>query len=119
MLIAIDVDVTLSAAGGAVGAGTVKTLDEKGIFWGILSSRSPERSKEVTDTMAITPHFFRSCRVYQRAEELSALREEFPGHDRYIYVADAPQDEEETLRARWRFCHASRFEELLGGCPEE
>ena len=112
-LVALDIDGTCAGAGGPVTSEMIKTLDSKRVFWGILSSRAPERSKEVTDAMEINPQFFRTCRVYQRAEELNALRDEFPGHDQYIYVADAPQDEEETLRAGWRFYHASRFEELL------
>lgn len=111
-LVALDVDGTLSGSSGPVTTEMVKKLDEKGIFWGILCSRSPDRAKMVTDDMGITPCFFRNCRVYQRAEELVALSDEFSG-GRYIYVADTPQDEEETLRAGWQFCHASKFEELL------
>lgn len=111
-LVALDVDATLSGSSGPVTTEMIKRLNEKGIFWGILSSRSRDRAKMVTDAMGITPQFFRNCRVYQRAEELNALSDEFPG-GRYIYVADTPQDEEETLRAGWHFCYASKFGDLL------
>jgi len=109
VLVALDVDGTLAGSSGPITSEMVRQLGEKGVFWGILSSRAPERSKEVTSAMAIEPSFIRTCRVYQRAEELKALREEFPGYDRYIYVADAPQDRDETLRAGWDFCFAQDY----------
>jgi len=112
-LVAIDVDGTLSGSSGPISTEMIKRLNEKGIFWGILCSRSRDRTKMVTDEMKIQPRFTEVCRVYQRCEELRVLRDEFSGYQQYIYVADTPQDEEETLKAGWRFCYASRFEELL------
>lgn len=88
----------------------VRALQQKGVVWGILSSRTVERSKAAVDAMNLVPHFIRNCRVYQRAEELNALRLEFPDYDRYLYVADTKEDRDETLRAGWEYCSPKEFD---------
>lgn len=108
-LVVFDIDGTVAGAGGPVTAEQIQGLKEQGHSWGILSSRSPERSRQATDAMGLSPGFIRSCRVYQRAEELKALREECPEYGRYIYVADAPQDREEAIKAGWAFIFAGQF----------
>ncbi len=109
MLIAFDVDGTLGMSGGHITSAMIRQLHEEGVFWGILSSRSPGRSREVTGAMGLEPAFIRTCRVYQRAEELNVLREEFPGYESYTYVADTDLDRDEALRASWGFCFAKDF----------
>lgn len=115
ILVALDVDGSLEASHrpGPITEDDIKRLDEAGIIWGILSSRSVARSKEVTDAMGLKPHFIRVCRIYQRAEELRQLKRDFPSYEIYIYVADMLTDRIETWRARWKWVHAKDFRKWL------
>ena len=110
LLVAIDIDGTIEAGGGPVTAEMVRRIQEKGAFWGVLSARAVGHAKEAVDAMNLVPHFIRNCRVYQRAEELNALRLEFPDYDRYVYIADTKEDEQETLRAGWEYCTPEEFD---------
>jgi len=107
-LVVLDIDGTISSAGGPIEAEDIKALEGKAITWGILSARSQERAKEACDAMGITPHFIETCRVDMRAEELNDLAKRYQS-DQYIYVADREVDHKETKRAGWRFIFAPNF----------
>lgn len=109
-VIAFDVDGTILSAGGPVEAQDIKALEEKGIMWGILSSRSKERAREACDAMGISPSFIETCRVDQRSEELGNLASRYQA-DEYIYVADREIDRQEAKQAGWKFIFASRLKE--------
>lgn len=111
LLVTLDVDGTLESAGGPISGDLIRQkLDRPEVRWGILSSRSVERSSEACRSLGVAPAFVRVCRVDMRAEELNQIREEFPGFDQYVYVADRSIDRAEALRAGWTFCWAHAFE---------
>lgn len=110
-LVAIDVDGTISSAGGPVEANDIRALENKGIIWGILSSRSKDRSNEACEAIGIKPHFIEVCRIDQRAEELGELASRYKAAE-YIYVADREVDYKEAKLAGWRFIFASSFREV-------
>lgn len=109
-LVAIDVDGTISSAGGPIEARDVRAIVEKNIMWGILSSRSRDRAMEACNQMGIAPAFCETCRVDMRAEELMELANRYKANE-YIYVADREVDYKEAKRAGWRFIFAPRFRE--------
>ena len=115
LLAVLDVDGTLESAGGPISGDLIREkLDRPEVRWGILSSRSVERSREACHALGVSPVFVRVCRVDMRAEELNQIREEFPGFDEYIYVADRLIDRAEAARAGWTFCWAHAFGEWKG-----
>ncbi len=115
VLVAIDVDGTLASAGGPVTRDMVKRLESKGARWGILSSRSEERSREACKALDIQPEFIKVCRVDMRAEELAQLQAEMPQFGRYVYVADRDIDRKEAKRAGWRFVPAHALKDWEQG----
>lgn len=111
-LVVLDIDGTISSAGGPVEAEDIKALEGKAITWGILSSRSPERAKEACEAMGVEPSFIETCRVNMRAEEMNNLAKRYPS-DQYIYVADREADYKEAKRAGWCFIFASNFRRTI------
>ena len=115
---AIDVDGTLETAGGAVRFADISKFVEKGHGWGVLSSRSVQRSKEA---LSLDCEDVYVCRVDMRAEELIELKRvimaRYPDrYDNFIYVADRQIDQAEAFRAAWYFCFGrnfARFVELV------
>ena len=110
LVLALDIDGTIFSAGGPIESSDIKSLENKDIFWGILSSRSKERAKEACDAMGIKPKFIEVCRVSMRAEELGDLAEHYRAKE-HIYVADRDIDRQEAKKAGWRFIFASHFRE--------
>lgn len=110
-LVAIDVDGSLISAGGPIETRDIELLEDKGILWGILSSRSKERAKEACDAMGIKPKFLMVCRVDMRTEELKDLARQYQAEE-YIYVADRSIDAKEAKQAQWKFIYANKFREL-------
>lgn len=109
ILIALDIDGTLASAGGPVtGEAIREKLYRDNIAWGIVSSRSVERSREACDALGVTPAFIKVCRVEQRAEELREVAEEYLA-EKKIYVADRGIDKLEAERAGWSFSYAAEF----------
>lgn len=107
-LMVFDVDGTIQTAGGPIALDWLTGLKQD---WGILSSRSVERSREAIP--GLEPLFIRVCRVDQRREELIDIKRELPGYGRYIYIADREIDATETLAAGWEFCFADGFNSLI------
>jgi len=113
LLLALDVDGTLSSAGGPITGEQLQRLDRPDVIWGILSSRSKQGSEDACRALGVEPAFYEVCRVDMRSEELKLLREQHPDAERYIYVADRDIDRQEALRASWEFYYAFRFDDLL------
>ncbi len=103
-LLVFDVDGTIQTAGGSIALDRLRGLKQG---WGILSSRSVERSREAIP--GLEPLFIKVCRVGQRQEELIEIKRELPEYERYIYVADREIDATEALAAGWEFCFADGF----------
>lgn len=109
----LDVDDTLSSAGGPVGEKEIALFQTLGAVWGILSSRCHERSLEACQQIGVSPSFVETCRVNQRAEELREIKLDHPIRGNFIYIADRGRDKEEAQRAGWSFIFASEFAKWL------
>lgn len=119
VFIAFDVDGTLNPAGGPVYIDDIKKFLAKNPEnqWGIVSSRSVQRSREVIPEDLECEHVI-VCRVDMRAEELIRLRrfvkEDKPYQfEKFVYVADRQVDGEEARRAGWIFVMAKNFTRYL------
>ena len=117
-MVAIDVDGTLASSAGPVTKAHIKALEKQGIRWGILSSRSQERSLAACRELGICPAFVMVCRIDHRAEELRQLKEAYPDENIYIYIADTERDHQEALAAGWDFVFAQDIERFLAVAGE-
>lgn len=98
-----DVDGTLFNAGGPINSKHIA-----GIEFGILSSRSKDRSIEITNKLGICPRFVKVCREMLRKEELLSIDKEYPIR-RTIYVADKNSDRQEAFEAGWQHMFPDEF----------
>jgi len=108
ILYVFDVDGTLINSGGIVDSQHIR---KSGKF-GVLSSRSRDRSLSACNELGVAPDFIMTCRIMQRAEELQAIDRMFPLR-RTVYVADQSSDREESHRAGWQHMYPTEFANLM------
>lgn len=110
ILICFDVDGTLIASDGIISKEHIGNLD-----FGIISSRSRKRSRDVCDRMDISPTIgIYNCRVVSRAEEMRYVDRVFPIRQT-VYVGDMISDKTEAERAGWIFLSPQEFVALREG----
>lgn len=113
-LIAFDKDGTLEDAEGCVKINTIKKLRKEGNICGIVSGGEiEERKKWLLERNCEVDFIYQTETDTKRAGTLDYVKKNFLGCEEYIYVADRKVDEEEAIKARWKFYYPQEFMNLV------